>query len=180
MMIRAWRTKPKQRLQKPWRVVLLTLTTLVVQWHACFLSCQGRTTTRRVSALVLPVLSALPAATASAADDCEGSIFEGTYKVPQSLGGTAEIRVRASQATLRGTTGWECKSTKVQGAPLFMRVAGAQRQMIVDFSPIGGPKSLRGRWAGGVLDLDSPGAKEQAIVWDDGTRWQKISCAVKG
>mmetsp|Transcript_41735 Transcript_41735/g.108091 ORF Transcript_41735/g.108091 Transcript_41735/m.108091 type:complete len:207 (-) Transcript_41735:64-684(-) len=128
------------------------------------------------AASALLASSAAPAA--NAADNCEGSVFEGTYTVPESLGGTATITVRAAVAVARGTVNgrpWEVKSTRIQGAPLILRLGGVARQIWFDFSPLGGPKELHGSWAGGPLDVD---IGEQAIAFDDGTKWKKTTCSV--
>lgn len=113
------------------------------------------------------------------AEECEGSTFNGTWEIPRELGGTATIVVRNGTATVSGTKpngqSWQLTSTNIQGAPLILRLAGVPRQFWVDWSPIGGPKELRGVWQGGILDGPlATGPPE--ILWDDGSRWRKTSC----
>ena len=113
-----------------------------------------------------------------AAEMCEGSVFNGSWTIPESLGGKANITVRDGTAVITGTKGgqkWELRSTNIQGAPLVFRIAGVQRQFWVDWSPLGGPAELRGVWQGGMLDGPlATGPPE--IKWDNGSRWRKVSC----
>ena len=79
----------------------------------------------KAGAALAAASAAAPAALA--AENCEGSIFEGTYAVPPALGGTATLTVRAAVAVARGTVDgrpWEVRSTRIQGAPLIARLAG--------------------------------------------------------
>ena len=126
---------------------------------------------------LLSTSMALPAS-ASAAEMCEGSVFNGTWTIPESLGGKASISVRDGTAVITGSKGgktWELRSTNIQGAPLVFRIAGVQRQFWVDWTPLGGKPELRGVWQGGMLDGPlATGPPE--IKWDDGSRWRKVSC----
>ena len=115
---------------------------------------------------------------ALAAEMCEGSVFNGSWSIPESLGGKASITVRDGTAVITGSKQgqqWELRSTNIQGAPLIFRIAGIQRQFWVDWGPVGGPSELRGVWQGGMLDGPlATGPPE--IKWDDGSRWRKVSC----
>ncbi|CAE7434156.1 CCD1 [Symbiodinium necroappetens] len=96
-----------------------------------------------------------PLQPAAAAEWCEGSVFNGSWTIPESLGGKASISVRDGTAVITGSKGgqkWELRSTNIQGAPLVFRIAGVQRQFWVDWRPLGGPTELRGVWQGGMLD----------------------------
>ena len=53
------------------------------------------------------------------AEECEGSVFNGTWSIPESLGGKASIVVKDGTATISGSKEgkeWKLISTGIQGA----------------------------------------------------------------
>lgn len=115
----------------------------------------------------------------------KGSVFQGTYRVESapgaktgSVGDQVVITVRAGEGTLRGRTdgrAWKCRATRIQGVPVILRLAGMKREIWFDFSPVGGASELRGVYEGNMFDNENGNSGDQAILWDDGSRWAKLS-----
>ena len=162
--------------------MVLRMTSLLTMSWACLRRKVSKAGAQNRRSAVLGCLSTSiavqPLLPAAAAEWCEGSVFNGSWTIPESLGGKATISVSDGTAVITGSKGgqkWELRSTNIQGAPLVFRIAGVQRQFWVDWRPLGGPTELRGVWQGGMLDGPlATGPPE--IKWDDGSRWRKVSC----
>ena len=162
--------------------MVLQMTSLLTMSWACFrrkiVKAGAQNRRNAVVGCLSTAIATQPLQPAAAAEWCEGSVFNGSWTIPESLGGKASISVRDGTAVITGSKGgqkWELRSTNIQGAPLVFRIAGVQRQFWVDWRPLGGPTELRGVWQGGMLDGPlATGPPE--IRWDDGSRWRKVSC----
>lgn len=91
----------------------------------------------------------------------EKSVFEGSYSDPNHLNGYRHITVKDGVCTLVGNDG--------PGKPewtFVQEVIGGQNgtEMVIDFSPKGGPKNLLAKWD----------EERQGIAFPDGNLWKKL------
>eukprot|EP00750_Incisomonas_marina_P004400 INCI13466.8.p1 GENE.INCI13466.8~~INCI13466.8.p1 ORF type:complete len:132 (-),score=19.95 INCI13466.8:150-545(-) len=99
------------------------------------------------------------------------NVFGGAYSDPNHPGCARNVTVfglqgRVYGADAKGGEGVACDGkTDVQWGPLEATIKqdGSALQIVVDFSPKGGPSDLTGTWD----------AKDAAIQWADGNNWTK-------
>merc|ERR1719498_901241 len=91
------------------------------------------------------------------------SIFEGKYSDPNHEECPRSIEVSGHEAVVKGADGedgGDCKNGKT-GEAFAVKGKIDGNQIIIDFSPKGGPKDLIGYWNGADL------------VFEDGNKWHK-------
>lgn len=100
--------------------------------------------------------------------------FSGYYSDPNHLHCQRIIQVAGSLASLSGTDGNPGCSPSVDGSggggePWTLEGQIIGNQIVVDFSPKGGPANLKGTYEDGANNDDKAG-----IQWPDGNKWIKL------
>lgn len=89
-------------------------------------------------------------------------MFSGTYNDPNHPNCRRQIQVLGSQAILTGTDGNPGCPPDGSGEEWQLLGQIVDDTILVDFSPKGGPKDLKGVW-----DTTDPAG----ILWPDGNKW---------